>query len=190
MRYPAHEAAEKNRRILDAAARLFRERGFLDVGVSEIMKASGLTHGPFYNHFASKQDLLAKAVAHASADALADLLSRPRSVEAREAYVRGYLTAEHCRSPGSGCLMASLASDAARDPSVKPAFTAHLRRLIDRLSDHFPWRRDRKARSEAIHTLAAMVGGLVLARACDDAELADEILVEVARRIAEDQRDD
>ena len=55
MRYPAAETAEKHVRIVEQAARLFRERGFDGVSVGEIMKATGLTHGPFYNHFASKE---------------------------------------------------------------------------------------------------------------------------------------
>src|SRR6202044_3740203 len=64
MRYPAAETAEKHARILDEAARLFRERGFSGVSVSEIMKATGLTHGPFYNHFDSKEALMADSVMH------------------------------------------------------------------------------------------------------------------------------
>jgi len=61
MRYPAAETAEKHERILDEAARLFREQGFSGVSVSEIMKATGLTHGPFYNHFDSKEELMAES---------------------------------------------------------------------------------------------------------------------------------
>src|SRR5271155_3143577 len=64
MRYPAAETAEKHERILNEAARLFRERGFSGVSVSEIMKATGLTHGPFYNHFDSKEELMAESVVH------------------------------------------------------------------------------------------------------------------------------
>src|ERR1700735_2187223 len=62
MRYPAAETAEKHDRILNEASRLFRERGFTRVSVSEVMKATGLTHGPFYNHFASKEALMAESV--------------------------------------------------------------------------------------------------------------------------------
>src|ERR1700743_2818552 len=62
MRYPAEETAEKHRRILQQASILFRERGFSGVSLSEIMKATGLTHGAFYNHFESKDDLIAKSI--------------------------------------------------------------------------------------------------------------------------------
>ena len=65
MRYPPAETAEKHARILDTASRLFRKRGFDDVSVAEIMKATGLTHGPFYNHFPSKQGLMVEAIRHA-----------------------------------------------------------------------------------------------------------------------------
>ena len=63
-RYPAAETAKKHERILDEAARLFREKGFSGVSVGEIMKATGLTHGPFYNHFDSKEELMAESVLH------------------------------------------------------------------------------------------------------------------------------
>jgi TetR/AcrR family transcriptional regulator, transcriptional repressor for nem operon len=62
MRYPASQTAEKHEKILKEAARLFRERGFDDAGIAEIMKAAGLTHGAFYAHFASKEELEAEAV--------------------------------------------------------------------------------------------------------------------------------
>jgi TetR/AcrR family transcriptional repressor of nem operon len=72
MRYPAAETAEKHQKILDEASRLFKERGF-GVSVSEIMKATGLTHGPFYNHFDSKEALMAECIAHSAGSALDDL---------------------------------------------------------------------------------------------------------------------
>jgi TetR/AcrR family transcriptional repressor of nem operon len=187
MRYPAHETAEKHRRILGEASRLFRERGFIDVSVGEIMKATGLTHGPFYNHFASKQDLVCESITAESDRAIAELLECPPTEEARDAYIEGYLSTAHCEAPGMGCLMASLAAEVAREPDTKPAFTKHMQALISRFSSHFPWRRSSPARSEAIHTLAAMVGGMVLARASDDPDLAEEILGEVRKHLYERQ---
>ena len=79
MRYPAAETAEKHQKILDEASRLFKERGF-GVSVSEIMKATGLTHGPFYNHFDSKEALMAECIEHAGGVALGVSLAAPFTV--------------------------------------------------------------------------------------------------------------
>ena len=179
MRYPASETAEKHQRILDEAARLFRERGFTVVSVGEIMKATGLTHGPFYNHFASKQALMAEGIAHASEKSLEDLCGMPETKEGRAAYVSRYLSADHRNGPGQGCLMAALACEISREPEVKRSFTIHLKAFVDTFTRHFPWPRKQDARGDAIRMLASMVGALILARAVDDDGLADEILREV-----------
>src|SRR5271167_23432 len=105
MRYPAAETAEKHVRILEAASRMFRERGFSDVSVAEIMKATGLTHGPFYNHFPSKQALMAEAITHASEETLRGLDAVEQSEDGKSKYLSGYLSAEHRDHPGQGCLI-------------------------------------------------------------------------------------
>src|SRR5476649_1905235 len=158
MRYPAAETAEKHQRILDAASRLFRERGFDGVSVAEIMKATGLTHGPFYNHFASKEALMAEGVVD---------------------YVQDYLSEAHRNDPGDGCLMSALGSEVSRVPAVRTGFTAHVRSSIASLAEHFPWSAKRHARRDAIRMLSAMVGAMTLARAVDDEALSEEILREV-----------
>jgi TetR/AcrR family transcriptional repressor of nem operon len=181
MRYPAAETAEKHQRILDAASRLFRQRGFADVSVAEIMQATGLTHGPFYNHFPSKQALMAEAVAHASAQTFGRITNTDPSEAGKAAYLSAYLSTAHRDDPGDGCLMASLASDIAREPAVKRAMTTHLTALIDRMAAHFPWRSKRDARGDTIRLLASTVGALILARAVDDDALSAEILHEAGR---------
>lgn len=181
MRYPAAETAEKHQRILDAASRLFRARGFADVSVAEIMKATGLTHGPFYNHFASKQALMAEAIAHASAQTFGRLAEAPPSQAGKAAYLQAYLSAAHRDDPGDGCVIAALASEIGREPTVKAALTDHLKRLIDKMAAHFPWGPKRDARAETIRSLTLMTGALILARAVDDEDLSVEILREAAR---------
>ncbi|MDR3463258.1 MAG: TetR/AcrR family transcriptional regulator [Beijerinckiaceae bacterium] len=183
MRYPAAETAEKHQRILDEASRLFRERGFAGVSVGEIMKATGLTHGPFYNHFASKQALMAEGIRHASEKTLTDLRAVPGTGEGRSAYVARYLSADHRDAPGQGCLMAALACEISREPEVKRSFTLHLKTYIDTFTRHFPWPRKQDARGDAIRMLSSMVGALILARAVDDDVLADEILREVKSKL-------
>ena len=73
MRYPAAETAAKHENIIREASRLFREHGFSGISVAEIMQATGLTHGPFYNHFPSKDDLISRSLEHGMQSSLADI---------------------------------------------------------------------------------------------------------------------
>jgi TetR/AcrR family transcriptional regulator, transcriptional repressor for nem operon len=179
MRYPAAETAEKHARILDAAAALFRKRGFSNVSVGEVMRATGLTHGPFYNHFASKEALMAQSIEHASATSLAGLDAAAAIEGGMEKYLQAYLSADHRDSPETGCLIAALGTEIGREAGVRSAFTAHVAASIDRFRKHLPWRSKKTARADAIRTLASVVGAMVLARAVDDDALSREILRDV-----------
>jgi TetR/AcrR family transcriptional repressor of nem operon len=184
MRYPAAETAEKHQRILQEAARLFREQGFDGVSVGQIMKATGLTHGPFYNHFASKEALMAESTQHGAQHSRAALDAATASPEAMRRYVREYVSAAHRDAPGQGCLLAALAGDARNQPAVRPAFTFHLKAIIGKLAAHFPWQKKRDPRQDAIVMLSAMMGAVALARAVDDAAFSDEILAAVSTAYA------
>lgn len=179
MRYPAEETAKKHERILAEASKLFRERGFDGVSVAEIMKATGLTHGPFYNHFASKEALMADSIAHASASTGVGLDAVLDDPEALRAYVQDYLSPGHRDCPGEGCVLAALSGEARNQPAVRAPFSTHLKASIDKFARHFPWKKKSDTRVEAIRALSAMVGAVALARAVDDAELSDEILAAV-----------
>src|ERR1700721_516319 len=98
-RYPAAETAAKHARILDKASRLFRERGFAEVSVAEIMQATGLTHGPFYNHFESKEGLMVEAVQHASEEGLEALEAAPHSEKGKRDFMSRYLSPAHRDCP-------------------------------------------------------------------------------------------
>lgn len=180
MRYPPEETAKKHQRILDEASRLFRERGFDGVTVAEIMKATGLTHGPFYNHFASKEALMADSIAHTSAITDVELDAALHDPEALLAYVRSYLSPAHRDHAGKGCLMAALSGEVRNQPAVRGPFTTHVKDAIGKFARHFPWAKKSDPRVEAIRTLSAMVGAVALARAVDDAALSDEILAAVS----------
>ena len=134
MRYPAAETAAKHARILEKASRLFRERGFSDVSVAEIMQATGLTHGPFYNHFASKEGLMVEAVEHASEEGLEALEATPRSEKGKRDFVSNYLSAAHRDCPEDGCLLATLASEIAREPALRSAMTTHVKAMIAKMT--------------------------------------------------------
>jgi TetR/AcrR family transcriptional repressor of nem operon len=184
MRYPAAETAEKHARILDAASAMFRKSGFSNVSVGEIMRATGLTHGPFYNHFASKEALMAESIEHASAKALADIDAIAPVDEGLEKYLQNYLSTTHRDSPETGCLMAALgpeiARESEREAGLRSAFTSHLRAAIDRFRKYRPGTSKKAARANAVRTLASLVGAMVLARAVDDDALSREILRDVS----------
>src|SRR5438309_9228122 len=124
VRVTREQAAAHREKVLDVAGTLFRERGFDGIGVADIMKRAGLTHGGFYGHFASKEDLAAETCARVLGkggwpERLAGVPS-----PSFDALVRGYLSRRHCDDPGHGCLVAALGSDVARQPrSVRRAFT-------------------------------------------------------------------
>jgi TetR/AcrR family transcriptional regulator, transcriptional repressor for nem operon len=185
MRYPASETAEKHKKILTQAARLFRERGFNGAGVADIMKAAGLTHGAFYAHFASKDALEAEALEHAFAQSgRAVYKLTANASDPKATFLASYLSAAHRDHPGSGCAIAALGPEIARDSPARGPFTLQVKRMIEGMVGRFRWRRKSDARREAIHLLSAAVGALVLARAVDDRELSDEILASVRESLA------
>ena len=174
MRYPAEETAAKHERIVKEASRLFRERGFEDVSVGEVMKAAGLTHGAFYAHFDSKEELQAAAVAYGQEVSLGRL-QRSKTKKGKGSFTDAYLSPWHRDNPGDGCTMAALAQEVARStPELKAAFEQGLENMLSAEGG------DRK---EAIFLVAAMIGGVVLARAVHDPRLSDEILKSVRQKL-------
>jgi TetR/AcrR family transcriptional repressor of nem operon len=178
MRYPAEETAEKHKRILDQASLLLRERGLSKVSVSDVMKAAGLTHGAFYNHFDSKEALIASSIEHASLTAREDIAEAEKSLKGLTSYVDNYLSQEHRDAPAAGCLISALGPEISREPSAKPAFTDHVRAVLKSLTSPFRRRQSSNPRGDAIRLVSGMVGAIILARAVDDVELSDEILRE------------
>ena len=178
MKVTRERAAENRERIVEAAARLFRERGFEGIGVADLMKEAGLTHGGFYGHFSSKDDLIAEASARALTRSLA-LLNEAAERGPRDplsAVAGAYLAGSHRDNPGAGCLLAALGPDVSRQgPAVRRAATDHLRTAFDLLAKLVPGK-SKARRQKAIITYATLVGAMVLARAVDDRALSQEIL--------------
>jgi TetR/AcrR family transcriptional regulator, transcriptional repressor for nem operon len=177
MRVSREKAAENRDRIVDAAARMFREQGFDRVGVDSIMREAGLTHGGFYGHFGSKEDLAAEAVARA----LQQSLERQSQFAKLNDLVSEYLSERHCKDRANGCALAALGADMVRQgKSIRHALTEYVRVQLDRLTCLLRSGTATSRRKQAITTLAGMVGALTLARAVDDPVLSREILA-VAR---------
>jgi TetR/AcrR family transcriptional repressor of nem operon len=175
MRYPAKATAAKHDRIVREASRLFRERGFERVTVGEVMKAAGLTHGAFYAHFASKQELEKAAVAYGQDVSAGRARSYGATKNGRKAYADRYLSTWHRDNPGDGCTMAALAEEVARSaPELKTAFERGLEEILTAGGGE---------RKEAIFQTAALLGGVVLARAVQEPQLSNEILQSVRRKL-------
>lgn len=169
MRKSREETAKSRARILAAAAKRFRERGFNGVSVKDLMAEAGLTHGAFYAHFPSKEALMA-AACDPDVWETGNALPEQRDPAGVKAFVARYLSQLHIENPGLGCPLATLASEAPREaPEVQQAFADGIGTLLDRLALTMP-------RDEAIATLTRLVGSVILARAAGPGDLQAEIL--------------
>lgn len=190
MKVTRKQVAENRERIVETAARLFREKGFDGVGVADLMKGAGLTHGGFYGHFASKSDLAAKACESAlarSAQKWADLAEKAGE-NALAALVENYLSKRHRDQPGGACVLSTLGSDTARqEPPVRQAVTEGLEGLVAILGDAMPHGSPEEMRRAALAAMAQMVGAIMLARLVDNATLSDEILAACRRDLTEER---
>jgi TetR/AcrR family transcriptional repressor of nem operon len=172
MRLTKQRAEENRERVIEEAARLFRERGF-SVGVAELMAAAGLTHGGFYNHFGSKDDLEAAACARVFEKSVARMAA-VGDAEAFAAYRARYLSPEARDATAANCPMVAFAGDVSRQSEgVRDAYAEGLSAYLEAFTAA-----SGKPRAEAIREFATLVGALTLARsvAASDAALSDEIL--------------
>jgi TetR/AcrR family transcriptional regulator, transcriptional repressor for nem operon len=182
MRVSRQKAAENRERIIEAAGALLRANGFSGIGVADIMKAADLTHGGFYGHFKSKDDLVAQACRKATAKAAANWQETAAKAPDNPyaALLARYLQPRHRDEPGQGCVFAALGADAARSGTVvQDAFAEGLEPLIDLLTQSAPGRTKAERRRRGVAAMAGLVGALLLARAVGtggNKELSDEIL--------------
>ncbi|HVW53810.1 MAG TPA: TetR family transcriptional regulator [Trinickia sp.] len=169
--------AQANRaHVVETASALFRERGYDGVGVADLMAAAGFTHGGFYKHFGSKADLMAES----AACGIAQTAALSAGLDPSE-FVRLYLSREHRDIRATGCTMAALGGDAARQSeAVRATFAEGIEDLLVAVNGHgssLDGEDAAKARAKSIGIFAQAVGALVMSRACpDDSPLADEIL--------------
>ena len=172
MKVSKEQAAASRERILDAGTRLVRERGFDGIGVADLMREAGLTHGGFYGHFASKEELMAKACERALAKSAAkwEALHARDGRRALTAMADSYLTTRHRDNPGAGCIVAAVGEEAARHgPPVRHAFTQGVTSLVDILARVMPGRTRTGRRDKALATFASMVGAIRGLRCVHDA---------------------
>jgi len=176
MRVSKAQAQANREHIVETASVMFRERGYDGVGVADLMAAAGFTHGGFYKHFGSKADLMAEA----SANSLAQSLASAEAMSVQD-FIDVYVSRDHRDGRSTGCTMAALCGDAARQSGdVKTAFAEGIERLLQILGEKYPTAVDApqgEGRTRMIDLLARAVGAIMLSRACpDESALADEIL--------------
>lgn len=179
MKVSREQVAENRQRILDAAAKLFRERGFESVTVAEVMSAAGLTHGGFYGHFDSKDALIEAAMARLTGLPGQEQASRrdELTLESPGRYADAYLSRQHRDNVGAGCPFAALGTEASRaSKEVRHTLTQSLRSQIDTLTASLPGATPKDRRRGAIAYLSTMMGGMILARLVDDESLSNETL--------------
>jgi len=183
MRISREQAQENHDKVVATAGRLFRERGFDGVAVGDLMKAAGFTHGGFYNHFNSKDELSAQALDQA----FRQMDAQRARMASLDELLSQYLSEASRRAPGHSCPAAALAGDVARQGEpVKQVFGQGFERMVESVAGRLP--EGPEARAEAIAMLTRMVGALALARAMPEgSDLAGEILaaaLEACRRDA------
>lgn len=176
--------------IEEASSRLFREQGIRAVSVADLMAAAGLTHGGFYGHFESKDALAAVACTNAFAQSLARwekrVAGKAEPADALGALIEGYLSTYSRNNAGTGCPIAGLATDVAREPADKPVHAAYvegLKSLIDVMSSVQTGDDAAANRSRALAQMATMVGAMVLARATRGDDLSEEFLAAARHRL-------
>lgn len=176
-----HSQASKqatHRRLLEVAARRFREDGLDGLSIGDLMTEAGLTRGGFYKHFPSRDALVTEAMGMALESA-ADAGST-----ALPPFIDAYLSPQHKQAIGSGCALAALIADAPRAPqAARTLYGAQVEKTLQRIARHFG--EGAEARTQALVTFTSLIGALGLARAVEDEALAEEILATVRAHLIE-----
>jgi TetR/AcrR family transcriptional regulator, transcriptional repressor for nem operon len=180
MRYSRDHKLETHARIVKRASVRLREKGAHGIGVADLMKDAGLTHGGFYAHFDSREALVIEAFAHAmdrSSERWRKLAEQTPPDQRMAAIVESYLTPAHRDDPGHGCAIPTLAAEIARESSkTRKAFAAKLEQMIDTLAAQIPDISCKAARKQAMAVIATMIGTLVMARVAGNGDVSEEIL--------------
>lgn len=180
MRYSKEHKQETHERIVRKASVRLREKGAHGIGVADLMKEAGLTHGGFYAHFDSREALVIEAFNYAmdrSTERWRKMAEETPPDKRFAAIVDAYLTTIHRDDPGHGCAIPTLGPEIARESAkTRKAFAARLDEMIEMMAAQMPELPRRAARTQAIAAIATMAGALVLSRVAGSGEFSEEIL--------------
>jgi TetR/AcrR family transcriptional regulator, transcriptional repressor for nem operon len=180
MRYSREHKLETHARIVRKASVRLREKGAHGIGVADLMKDAGLTHGGFYAHFDSREALVIEAFTHAmdrSIERWRKLAEQTPPEKRLAMIVNTYLTPLHRDDPGHGCSVPALGAEIAREsPKTRRAFAGRLEQMIDTLAAQLPGVPRKAARKQAMAAIATMMGTLVLARVAGGGDFSEELL--------------
>jgi TetR/AcrR family transcriptional repressor of nem operon len=172
------EAAETRRRIVKTAAAEFRRHGIHDTGLSSVMSAAGLTHGGFYRHFDSKDQLVAEACAAGMEAEVGGAAACPDFGKGGlKEMAASYLSTIHRDNPGEGCLLAGLGSELARSgDKTRAAASAGVLKLAEIIAAEYSQTKPESAKGQALVALSAMIGAITLSRIVTDPKVSAAIL--------------
>jgi TetR/AcrR family transcriptional repressor of nem operon len=192
MRYTKGHKQATRQRILEAAARRFKQDGIDGAGVAAVMSDAGLTNGAFYAHFASKEDLVANVLADQLRAQRQNFDSSfPPDRAGLEAFIRAYLSPQHRDESADGCPSAALLDEIVRRPAAtRQVFTDELLTTADDVAARLDPTDAEAARTDALTILGFMIGTLQLARALADRDLSDQLLArsrEAALKLLDDR---
>jgi TetR/AcrR family transcriptional regulator, transcriptional repressor for nem operon len=180
MRYSKEHKFQTHARIVKKASVKLREKGAHGIGVADLMKDAGLTHGGFYAHFDSREALVIEAFTHAIDRSTEHWRKQAEAAPAEKrlsTIVNTYLSPLHRDNPGQGCAVPALAAEITRESArTRRAFASRMQRMIEMLAKQFHGVPPKTARKQATAALATMMGSLVMARIAGNSELSDEIL--------------
>ncbi len=192
MRKSRAETARTRERIVSGASAMFREHGLADVGVASLMEDAGLTHGGFYAHFESREALVAEAIRFAlvqSAQRIYMSELRNGDQPGFSRLIHKYLSERHRDDSRNGCVLASLGAEVARqNDESRAVFTQGFGELVTLLADLSPERTRNARRAHVLAVISTLAGALTLARAVNDRNVSDEILVSVRKSLLADER--
>jgi TetR/AcrR family transcriptional repressor of nem operon len=183
MRKSREEAAQTRKRIVTAASGEFRKNGIVATGLNDLMSAAGLTHGGFYKHFESKDQLVAEACAEAVTEILETLAA---AASEKGGAAAAYLSTDHRDNLATGCPLSAIGSELARsDEKTRAAATAGFLRLVEIMAGQFGKAPPATARRRALVAVSTMIGALTMSRVVTDPELSVKILKEAEKSLAE-----
>jgi TetR/AcrR family transcriptional repressor of nem operon len=175
LRKSKQEAAETRKRIVTAASKEFRKNGIVATGLSDLMAAAGLTHGGFYKHFESKDQLIAEACADAVRSSIETM--RGNVSKGTGATATSYLSTAHRDDPSDGCPLSAIGSELGRcDGKTRAAATDGFLQFVDVVAGQFRKTTPDVARRRALVAVSTMIGAMTMSRIVTDPDLSEEIL--------------